>query len=188
MPLNVAALQADLAPLSRRSFIKTGVAVGVGLTTLTTLGCSAPSSSDFNISKEDSDVLAKLIAVMLPDTQGFFPAKDIPMLENISHLLGLLPAEIQEDLSTAIQLFQYGSLILGWHLSRFTQLGEAEAVDYVNAWQSGNQLQRGIVSAFKKLVYTAYWQDERTWSAVSFDGPVSDKWGLEKLGNAPLPA
>ena len=77
---------------------------------------------------------------------------------------------------------------LGWHFSSFIKLDQASAVGYVDRWQSGNELQRGVMTALKKLVYTAYWRDERTWAAVSFDGPVSDKWGLKNLGNAPMPA
>lgn len=178
----------DLQPLSRRTLLKTCVAVGMGVSAIGITGCSEPAATGYRyLDADNAAVIAKLARVMFPADKRLFPVEQIPVEQNVSHLLGLVDAGIRDDLAIAIKLFDYGALVLGWHFSRFIHLDDREAAAYCDRWQNGNDLQRGIASALKKLVYTAYWQDSRTWSAVAFDGPVSDKWGLEKLGNAPLP-
>lgn len=184
MAIDSEGIYRDLAPLSRRGLLKSSVLTGIGLATLSTIGCSDSSS----IASKQAPVFQHLASIMFPANDTLVAVADIPILENIDHLLSLFPQAVQGDLDVAVSLFDYGAIVLGWHFSRFNQLNESSAVAYVNEWQNGNELQRGIVTALKKLVYTAYWQDEKTWSAVHFDGPVSDKWGLKKLGNAPMPA
>ena len=110
------------------------------------------------------------------------------MLENVNHLLGFVPSDLRADLSAGIALFNYGAIVLGLHFASFLSLDEEAATRYVNEWQNGNEIQRGLMAGLKKLIYTAYWRDPRTWAPVEFDGPVSDKWGLDSLGNAPMPA
>ena len=182
-------LEQDLAPLSRRGFIKAGVDIAAGISMVSVVGCSDHSEpSPYNFSSANAEVLDKLIDTMLPPgALGFYPAAQLPMLENISHLLGFVPEKIRSDLGVAITLFDYGAVILGLNFSRFTNLDSEAATDYVNQWQSGNQIQRGIMSGLKKLVYTAYWRERESWAAADFDGPVSLKWQLPKLGNAPMP-
>lgn len=178
----------DLQPLSRRSLLKGCVVAGMGVSAIGIAGCSDPATSTHSyLNAEDARVINRLARVMFPDDDRIFPVNQIPVEDNVSHLLSLVDPSIREDLSVAIKLFDYGAIVLGWHFSRFTSLDNKTAAEYCDRWQNGNDLQRGIASALKKLVYTAYWQDARTWNAVAFDGPVSDKWGLEKLGNAPLP-
>lgn len=184
----VTGLSHDLQPLSRRALLKAGVITGVGISTLATVGCGQKPNSDAGaMPSEEAIVFDKLVAIMFPDNSVLFSAREIPITANVHHLLSLIDPGVRADLSVAVKLFEYGALVLGWHFTRFSQLTDDDAIAYVDAWQNGNDLQRGIMSALKKLVYTAYWQDERTWGAVAFDGPVSDKWGLKKLGNAPLP-
>ncbi|MCG8316864.1 MAG: hypothetical protein MI976_26910 [Pseudomonadales bacterium] len=182
-------LQRDLEPLSRRGFIKAGVSIAAGVSAVSIVGCSSNSTpSPYNFSSANVEVLNKLIETMFPPgALDFYPASQLPMLDNISHLLGFVPKGLQEDLGVAITLFDYGAVILGLNLSRFIHLSPDAATRYVDEWQSGNEIQRGIISGLKKLVYTAYWREEETWQIADFDGPVSQKWNLPKLGNAPMP-
>ena len=32
-----------------------------------------------------------------------------------------------------------------------------------------------------------YWRDQRAAARIDYDGPVTQKWGIPRLGNAPLP-
>jgi hypothetical protein len=44
-----------------------------------------------------------------------------------------------------------------------------------------------VVSSLKMLLTLGYWQDIRTWPSLQYDGPVTEKWGIRRLGNAPMP-
>ena len=48
-------------------------------------------------------------------------------------------------------------------------------------------LQGGLIVSLKTLLGVAYWRDPRTWPALEYDGPVTKKWGIRRLGNMPVP-
>lgn len=181
-------LESSLRPFGRRTFLKASIAVGVGVSTILSQGCSvSDSDSQYVISDSDMRVLSKLSNTMFPDDPRIFPISKVPMQQNIDHLLKHLSVDLLNDLSAGIKLFNYGATILGMKLETFVAMNQEDATEYANQWQNGNEIQRGLLSGLKKLLYTAYWRDSRTWSVVDFDGPVSDKWGLPSLGNAPMP-
>lgn len=181
-------LKESLQPFNRRAFLKGSVMAGVGVAAALSLGCSNDGAQNHAyMSNEDAEVLNKLVGVIFPAVDGIYPVANVPMLENINDLLGFVDPGLRGDLSAGIKLFNYGAIILGWHFTTFLDLNAEDALRYVNDWQNGNEIQRGLLSGLKKLIYTAYWRDENTWEAVEFDGPVSDKWGLKSLGNTPMP-
>lgn len=187
-----ARLAEDLAPLNRRAFLKAGLVTAIGTSTLLTMGCSseAPFDSGLKVLTPSQQALfARLVDVLLP-TQGTAMAdtRSVPVLANVDHLLAGLEPKVREDLGAAMMLFEYGSLVLGGHFSRFTRLDDADAIAYIEDWQHGNTIQRGVAATLKRLVYASYWRDEKTWAPVDYDGPVTVRWGLPSLGNAPLPA
>lgn len=127
-------------------------------------------------------------SVLLP-TEGrdLVALADIPVLKNIDAMLALLTPAVRNELSVGLALFDHGALLSGWHGKRFVDLDDAQALDYFDRWALGNTIQRTLATVVKKMVYVAYWRDPKTWAAIEFDGPVSDRWGLTSLGNAPLP-
>ncbi len=134
-----------------------------------------------------SQVLRRLQPVALPDVAPLVSAKKIAIEKNVNAMLSLMDAQIVNDLDMAAALFEYGASVLGWHFARFSSLNDADAFEYVERWQNGVSMQRGIVTVFKKLLYASYWRDPSTWAPVGFEGPVSEQWGLPSLGNAPFP-
>lgn len=132
-------------------------------------------------------ILKRLQPVALPDVAPLVSARNIPIEINVNAMLNLMDAQIIEDLEMAAVLFEYGASVLGWHFARFSSLNDADALEYVERWQNGVSMQRGIVTVFKKLLYASYWRDPSTWAPVGFEGPVSEQWGLPSLGNAPFP-
>ena len=182
---------AGLRPFSRRALLKGGTALALSASISLTLGCSQEHAvpSGLKVMTSGQKALFERLSQVLLPTAGtkMTPLEKVPVVENIDHLLMELPAHIRSDLGSAISLFDYGSLILGGHFSRFIHLNDADAIAYIDRWQNSNSIQRGIVTTLKKLVYVAYWRDESTWPPVEFDGPVSVRWGLPSLGNAPLP-
>lgn len=182
----------ELAPLSRRVFLKAGLGVAMATGTVMTLGCSSEPPVDSTLKTltvSQQALFARLTEVVLP-TRGtaLAPISDVPVLANIDKLFSGLHPAVLDDLAGAIMLFEYGSLFMGGHFTRFTRLSDADAVAYIDAWQNGNSIQRGVVTTLKKMVYASYWRDEKTWAPVDYDGPVTVRWGLPSLGNAPLPA
>jgi len=187
-----ARLADDLAPLNRRAFLKAGLVTAIGTSTLLTMGCSSEAPLDPGLkvlTPSQQALFARLVDVLLP-TQGTAMAdtRSVPVLANVDHLLAGLEPKVREDLGAAMMLFEYGSLVLGGHFSRFTRLDDADAIAYIEDWQHGNTIQRGVAATLKRLVYASYWRDEKTWAPVDYDGPVTVRWGLPSLGNAPLPA
>lgn len=132
-------------------------------------------------------VLRHMQPLVLPDVAPLISAGQIEIEKNVDALLTLMDADILKDLDMAAALFDYGASVLGWHFARFSSLNDEEAIAYIERWQNGVPLQRGVVTVFKKLLYASYWRDPATWVPLGFDGPVSERWGLPSLGNAPFP-
>ena len=107
------------------------------------------------------------------------------MVRNVQGILGFMDAATRKDVATGLTLFDNAAVF--FHGKRFVDLDEATARDYFDAWSRGNVVQRTLGTVIKQLTYTSYWRDESTWGPVEFDGPVSDRWGIAYLGNAPLP-
>lgn len=139
------------------------------------------SSSEYHLLQRATQVLLPVAGTSLA------PLSQVPVIANIDHMMGLLPAHIRKQVAMGLTLFDNAAVVAGWHGRRFVDLDDATAVDYFDRWAGGNSIQRALSMLLKRFVYIAYWRDPVTWPAVEFDGPVSEKWGLAYLGNAPLP-
>jgi hypothetical protein len=133
-------------------------------------------------------IFTKLVAVMLPTAElGLTPAGSLPIEANIARVVeGLAPA-VRKDFGAGLMLFEYGAFVIGWNFARFTRLGPEAATDYCARWQSGGDIQRGLFGALKQIVCMSYWREPATWPAIGYEGPVTARFGLPRLGNAPLP-
>ncbi|RLT97993.1 hypothetical protein [Ketobacter sp.] len=186
-------LESALAPINRRRFMSLGAhsALVLGLGTLVS-ACSRHPAGELPA----GDVLtASQVAffthfsrILLPtDGTSMTPLEQVPVVANLDHLFAMMDEKVRSDLGMVIDVFEHAPLVTGWHFSRFSRLSPTDAVAYIDAWQSGHPMQQGIVTILKKLVYASYWREESTWAPLGFDGPVSEKWGLPSLGEAPLP-
>jgi hypothetical protein len=186
------AFLAGLEPLSRRSFLTAGVRTVAAVGTLAALPGQVLGAEQTglpqgikNISELEYRVFNKLRIVMLPTEKFDLPSsEDIPVMQNLDVWVGKLNQRTRLLLTLGVQTIEYGSL---YRFSRFSQMPDKKAAKHVNNWQTGNVLQRGVMSSLKMLITLAYWQDIRTWPALQYDGPVTEKWGIRRLGNAPLP-
>lgn len=187
-------IEQSLASMQRRSFLVRSAQLALVASAGSLVGC-AQSSDKFvglkagkALSLEQMAFFRFLSQVLLPTSGTSLTAlDDVPVLENLDNLFASMPQKVQSDLGAAMQLFEYGGLVMGWRFSRFTKMPQEEAISYIDSWQSGYSMQQGIVTVLKKLVYASYWREESTWGPVHFDGPVSVRWGLQSLGEAPLP-
>lgn len=171
----------------RRSFLRGSLMLAGAASTGLLTACQPSGTVATGDAPMLLTVLKRLQTVALPDTPPLIPAARVDINKHVQELLVLMDPQIIKDLDGAATLFEFGSSILGWHFARFSSLSDADAIDYIDRWQNGVSMQRAIATVFKKLVYASYWRDPATWVPVGFDGPVSVKWGIPALGNAPFP-
>lgn len=142
-----------------------------------------------NLRANEFHLFRKMIPVLLPvqDT-SLTPPEQLPVLENIDSLLGLIAPHLREDIARGLVLFDNAAVLSGLHGKRLVDMEAEAARAYFDAWSRGNTIQKTLQGLVKQFVYTSYWREPATWPPVEYDGPVSGQWGLEYLGNARLPA
>lgn len=193
-------LRADLAPISRRGFLKKTVWVSAGVVAVAAGGFAILHRSEKDKTALPADIHAlnlqeyllfsRLVQVMLP-TQGstLIDPAQISLVKHIDYLLGNLRPDIRQQLGMGLALFDNAAILSGGRWGRFIDLPDAEATAYLDRWVNSKRVpQRAIASAAMRLVKAGYWADPATWPGVDFEGPVSKKWGMVPQGNSPLPA
>ncbi|MCB1836235.1 MAG: hypothetical protein KDH99_01330 [Alcanivoracaceae bacterium] len=187
-----------LAPVSRRRFLRwtllgaaSVTAVGAGVVAVlrrSPVDDMPVPDTLRHLSASEYHLFARALPVLLPVQGTALPAvSDIPVLETIDSMIGMLAPGVRKELAAGLTLFDHGALVSGWHGKRFVDLDDEAVHDYFERWSRGNTIQKALATVVKKFVYVAYWRDPRTWPAIEFDGPVSDRWGIPSLGNTPLP-
>ena len=189
---NTPAFMSGLEPLTRRSLLR-GLAVsGMAVTT----GCSrlfgrkdAPEVLEFtSLSESEARTVTKLTAVLLPTEKYDLPSalSVVPTVKNVDVMVGQMPKQTRDLLGLALWVFESRPMV-SFKFSSFSKLDDEKARDYVLAMQDGAFFERGITSTLKTLITVNYWRDSRTWPGLEYTGPVTEKWGVRRLGNAPLP-
>jgi len=189
---------AALAPVSRRRFLRwtllgaaSFTAVGAGVVAVlrrSPVDDMPVPDTLRHLSASEYHLFARALPVLLPVQGTALPAvSEIPVLETIDSMIGMLAPGVRKELAAGLTLFDHGALVSGWHGKRFVDLDDEAVHDYFERWSRGNTIQKALATVVKKFVYVAYWRDPRTWPAIEFDGPVSDRWGIPSLGNTPLP-
>ncbi|MQX54137.1 transcriptional initiation protein Tat [Alcanivorax sediminis] len=183
---------AGLEPLSRRGFLRASVLAGAALTS----GCAslfgrkdAPETLQYYSLKPDEvDVITRLTEIMLPTERYGLPSSTtvVPTVKNIDIMAQRFPEQTRELLGLGIWVFNNRPM-MSFKFKKFTSLSDAKALEYVNAMQEGAFFERGLMTTLKALIALNYWRDERTWPGLEYHGPVTETWGVRRLGNAPLP-
>jgi hypothetical protein len=96
-------------------------------------------------------------------------------------LLPWLPLDRRTEMDPSLCAYQKGDLL---YMEK--KYPEAQAA-YVARWASGNALQRKVFGALKQVVSIAYWSDARAWAPIGYDGPITARAQIPRLGAAPLP-
>ena len=183
-------LESQLTSLSRRRFLKTGLLLGTTAATVLTLPSRAfangvPTTIQ-HLSEAEYRLFDKLRVVFLA-TERFpdLPSTvEVPVMQNLDNMVGRLNSDTRFLLSIGTKALEFSTI---YKLKRFSSLSNEQALAQVRAWQSGLAFQGGLVVTLKTLLGVAYWRDPRTWQALEYDGPVTAKWGIRRLGNMPLP-
>ena len=183
---------AGLEPLSRRGFLRTSVLAGAALSS----GCSslfgrreAPETLQYHsLTPDEVEVITRLTEVMLPAESYGLPSSTtvVPTVENIDMMAQRLPKQTRDLMGLGIWVFNNRPMV-SFKFSKVTSLSDEKALAYVDAMQEGTFFERGLMTTLKALVALNYWRDERTWPGLEYHGPVTEMWGVRRLGNAPLP-
>lgn len=176
--------------LGRRDFLKLAAGAGLALTGLFPAMAQATMPNGLRFMGEaEYEVFHRLMQVTLPVKGTKLAAlEDIPVMQTLDGALlgGMAPHELQ-GLKAGVKAFEDGPLKA--YGKRFSRLDDKQAAAFCDAWgNSAVAMERGLVTALKKLVTLSYWANPPTWAALGYDGPVSKRWGLKSIGNAPLPA
>lgn len=181
---------AGLEPLSRRNFLSSSVRMAVTAGAVLALPRQVLAADGVppgikHLSPLEYRVFDKLRLVMLPTQKYSLPSTtEVPVMQNVDIWVGKLNQRTRLLVTLGVETIEYGSL---YRFSRFSQMPDTKAARHVHNWQTGNVMQRGVMSSLKMLLTLGYWQDTRTWPALQYDGPVTEKWGIRRLGNAPMP-
>ena len=179
--------------LSRRSFLKaaSGLAVaaslGTGLLGAANAFAAVPEGIKV-MSASEYQVMHRLMQVTLvTQGTGLVPASEISVMQTLdAALLATMEPHILEGLKGGIAYFNDGPRAEYGH--PFVELSDAQAAAFCDTWADSDEVpQRALAMGLKKLVGLAYWANPPTWTPLGYGGPVTEKWKLESLGNAPLP-
>jgi hypothetical protein len=175
--------------LYRRTFTKLSVLSGASLLVLP--ACSdAPTvlQGSVALTPDERELLERFAEVYVP-TEGssLKPLSEVPVVDHIEHAFALMEAEMLEQVRIGLKLFNYGSILIGLHFARFVHLSAEQRLDYIERWEEGMEIQRGISTVIKKLMCYGYWQDVEAGRAIGYQGPVSAAGRIPSLGNAPMP-
>lgn len=180
--------------MDRRAFLRFGAAA-TALTAVAASGLLAPRPAHAALppeikvmSEREHAVFARLLDVMLPvEGSALLPPAQVPVLATLdAALLATMAPHILQGLKEGIGYFDDAPLAR--YGKRFSELGDADAAAFCDEWANAPEPpHRALAMGLKKLIGLAYWANPPTWAPLGYDGPVTHKWGLESLGNAPMP-
>lgn len=180
--------------MSRRSFLRfSSVAAGLvaaGVVSVTPDGAFAEVPEGIaHMTADEYAVWHRLMRALLP-TNGstLVDPETLPVLQTVDGaFLATLPPDVLANLKGGVAFFNTAPTeAFG---KPFVELSDEEAAQFCDALAQSDEVPaRALFTALKFLTVTAYWAIPPAWAPVGFEGPVSEEWGLEYLGNQPLPA
>ena len=171
---------------SRRTFFWLGGLGAAGIVGLRRVGCYPSDEWDGQVlARREAHTLAASAEALIPDTPGQWPETGPSPMEvarNVdAYLLGM-PRTILREIRGMFALIEQGTF-LNWRLRRFTRLPAERRLDVLaNLSERGGMLALAF-EGLRALVYVGWYQDERTWEALGYTGPM-----LESEGPIAVPA
>jgi hypothetical protein len=178
---------AAIGRLQRRDFLRFAGAAGVACSLAGAAGAGLPSGVKF-MSESEAAVFTRLAQVVLPvGGSPLVPWTSDGLLQTLDGaLLAGMEPHILAGLKGGVKYFDDGPMAT--YKKRFTELSDAEATQFCDAWGASTEPpQRGLAMGLKKLVQLSYWANPATWAPLGYDGPMTQRLGIKRIGNAPLP-
>ncbi|NDY92679.1 hypothetical protein [Ideonella livida] len=180
-----------LNTLSRRGLLRSAGALlaGAGVGALgTTAARAALPPGVKHLTEAEAAVFARVAEVTLPVVgtrlRPWAPEEILTTLD-AALLAGMAP-HLLAGLKGGVAYFNDGPR--GRFGKPFTALEDGPARLFLDAWgASAEPPQRGLAMGLKKLVQLSYWANPASWAPLGYDGPMTPRVQLTRLGNAPLP-
>lgn len=179
--------------MGRRDFLRVAaVATGLAASGLSSIAPTAALAQVpegiVHMTPDEYAVWHRLMLILLK-TEGstLVDPETLPVLQTVDGaFLATLPPPVLTGLKGGVAYFNdAANAPFG---KSFVDLDDTEAVAYCDAMAASDEVPaRALFTALKFLTVTAYWAIPPTWGPVGFQGPVTEAWGLEYQGNAPLP-
>lgn len=185
-----------LEALNRRGFLRASVIAGAALTT----GCAsitgriigrreAPDALVYSsLTEAEVAIATRLTEVLLPTHRHNMPSStdEVPTLANLDSMVGRMSPQTRQLFGLGFWVLEHRP-VASLRLRRFSKMDDEQAHEYLESLQNGTFVERGLLTQMKALVAVNYWRDSRTWPALDYHGPVTETWGVRRLGNAPVP-
>ena len=175
--------------INRRAFLQVATVITAALSVPTSIKAVAGVLTDQNrLSDSERQVFEKMLAVCLPTEQStLIDPASLPVIATLeAALLAGMSTHIRQGIRGGVEFFNQGPKAQ-WG-KPFVELPAAQATTFIEQWADSDQVpERALASGLKKLTMMAYWAIPDTWVPIGYDGPVSTKWKIPSLGNAPEP-
>lgn len=163
---------------SRRGFLKlSGTA---GLATLASLPAlpavaedAAPAGGGF-FSAREREILTAIVERMVETGEPGAPAvRDTRAIDVIDDACAALPTAVTEQLSAALQLFEWWPFLLELRFQRFTELPPDARDTSLAGWMTSRfGVRRLAFYALRNLGMLGYWSQDETWPLIGYRGPL----------------
>lgn len=168
------------SPLSRRRFLKISGLAAAALAGGSALVMSGggehyrrllpPGAKPQILSEKELAVLCAVCDRLFPNEPGWLSAREARLAERLDRELAFHTPKMQSDFKAALLVIEHGGVL---HLTatRFTKLPPEEQDVLLEKMAEGTALERQVVSSLKVMGSFFFYNDERTWGAIHYDGP-----------------
>ncbi len=165
--------------LSRRKFLWLGGLGTLGLLTVGRLGfygSAAPLEGQV-LARWEAHTLAAAAEALIPDEPGKWPATGPSPLEvaaNVDRFLVGMPRGMLREIRAMFGFIEHGTF-LGARLSRFTRLSAEKRLDVLVGLYERGGVPAEAFEGIRALCLVGWYQDDRTWEALGYGGPLMSR-------------
>lgn len=185
------------AEVSRRGFLK-GTLAGSALLAgagLLPAGCAKyePPASGLVVfdAKEYAVMRAAADRLVGMDGAGGPAASDAQVTEQFDAQLSFAPEPVRAQVKQMLQIFEHGTQLFFFSLSRFTELAPEDQDRYIATWMESDMgFRKTVFAALKRISFAIYYATPVVWPSIDYDGPWVGRddiggrgWAEEQLKN-----
>jgi hypothetical protein len=184
----------NLAPISRRSFLRYSSKTAAITVALGASGCSFFTGKAVTKFETQFGTLLVLDATqantfyafaeaIIPKGSGFPDVKTAKVVERADEETSFTAKKIQIDVKAMLDIMEYLPIFHG-EFSRFSKMTMDDRLTFLNSLHNTtNDMVRAVVNNCRMITFNMYYGHESTWQAVGYDGPfgkVPEKIGEQR--------